>query len=273
MRQVTVLVAGVFAVGTAAHAGISIEALGGSYGWETSVDLVRCIDLKDGIFILTGRYYFEPVDNSEEPYRLQPFLQASSYAELALEFGPGDASLLDARALYVFPETPVGVAATLGFGSPVAGESGSLFAASAGGIFYVMADNKLAAEVSIGGEQWEIRQGAGPPPKPLVTINVTTFSVGARYVISVPNTGVPIEVYGGFRSIDVDGAKESGLAVEARYFFSKDIFAGFEFSGETDRFSVSGGYAIKGSFELEAELGIDDALGGDFVRFGAMMRF
>lgn len=256
-----------------AQAGLFAGPAGGSYAWEASVDLVTCIDADDLQFGLMGRYYFEPVDDSVEPYRLQPFLQAASYAEVFLEVGPGNASLLDTRGRYVFPGKPVGVTATLGFGNPAAGEDLSRLAASAGGVFYLIADNSLAAEVSIGGERWDERRGAGPPPKPLETVERTVFSAGARYVISLPKTGATLEAYGGFRAVDEEAAAERGLVLEARYFFNKEVFAGVEYSGIANRFGVSGGYALKESLELEGEIGTDDELGGTFARFGMRMRF
>jgi hypothetical protein len=265
-----------FLVGLVAAAAQAVGAAG-SYGSRASVEVLSYSDLDENRIAFGYTHYFTPVeDELDQPYRLQPFLQNPVCVEGVYEDGPYEASALTARGRYAVPGKPLAVTAELGFGDSWGGDG--LFRLGAGVVFYVLPENRLGVEASFTKDKWEEeRLGPGPPPKPVITeeIETSVTTVGARFVTPVPKTDATLEIFGGYRSTEAGDLNldDDGLALEARYFFNKQVFAGLGFSTDTDRVSVSGGYAMRERFEAEIELGKDDALGGDFFRARVGMRF
>jgi hypothetical protein len=246
----------------------------GEYSSRALIQLIRYRDLEDNGVLLGYRYYLGPVEDSADAYWLQPFLQKASYVEGGFSSGPLDAGLFSVGGQYVFPETPVGVTAGLGFGDSVDG--GDLTHFGAGVVFYVARDNNFAVEGSIERDKWtQTGTTTGPPPHLPYEFDVksTIAQIGARFVMPLPVEDWTLELAGGFRSVDVAGVEETGAVIDVRCFFGKDVFAGLSFSTDTDEISISGGYAHESGLEAEVEIGEDDLMYGDYMRIGVGMRF
>ena len=239
--------------------GEGAAAAEGSYMFVPAVDIASCSDIDENMMTLKARYYFFGVNDDENPYRLQPFLQKATWVEAGLQDGPGDTSLFGVEGQYVFPDTMIGARAGLKFGDYSGLDN---FQFKVGGIFYIGSE-RFAAELSL--LLWDL-DGEG----------CTVLDIGGRYVMPLEATGGTLEIYGGFRSTDPEtGESDSGLVAEVRYFFTKEVFAGVSFAtDDSDLFSVSGGYAHASGFQAEIEVGSDDSrYGGDFFRAEVGWRF
>lgn len=214
----------------------------GSFADEVRIQLAAYTDSDKGgnQFLVGYRYYFEDIRDEDEPYRLQPFLQRATYAEAAFESGPKDAGLFTVGARYMFLDTPFGAVAAAGFGKTDTDRDRSF--GSVGFDFYVVDEFAVEARMEFG-------DCAG---------SYNRFQVGARLLARVVATGHTIQIYCGYRALSAEGdADTNGVAAEARYFFDKHLFAGFDFTTDTNLFSVSAGYDAEGGFVAEIEAGTE----------------
>lgn len=246
-------------------------ALGDSYRMMGWVELAQYGDLGDSGITFSYRYYLlDPVEDTDKPYRLQPFLQRASYVDGSYGAGIGDSTLLAGHCRYMIPNVDIGVTGLLGLGASPAGYGQSAF--GGGMVYYFGDENNFALELDLS-RRTEERLGGGPPPKPVVATQTGTFLIGARYIWSFLRTGGMLELDGGYRLGNVDGAPENGIRAEVRYYFNKNAFAGGTLGTDTGRLSVCGGYAAGKVFQGEIELGRDGDVGGSFLRLQIGLRF
>lgn len=241
------------------------EALGDSYRMTGWVEFAPYGTGDIGITFSYRYYLLDPVEDTEKPYRLQPFLQRASYAEGSYGGGIGDSTLLAARCRYMIPNVDIGVSGVLGAGASEDARKQGLL--GGGMVYYLGDENDFALELDLSRRTEEIE--TGPPKNPKLETRVTgTFLIGARYIWSFLRNGGMLELGGGVRL----GSK-SGIRAEARYFFNKNVFAGGTIGTDTGRLSVCGGYAAGRRFQGELEIGRDDEVGGSFLRLQLGLRF
>ncbi len=260
----------------------------------------------EGGIVPSFRYYFTPVADTEKPYHLQPFLQQTSYLEGGFEVGPGAAALFVADGTFLLPGRPLAVTGELAFGRALLArktngqrfaDEGGHFGIGGGVVYYLTADNNLALEGSLAVESTKgdvtVRyRNPSPPPNWLIepldwTVNRTTLLLGARWVTSIPQWGGLLEVSGGLRMARYDfktnqplwqGPANIGddlidLAVDARYFFNKQTFAGLKFATGSRLFGITAGYATDKGYQVELEWVGEGEIAGGLFRLNLGMRF
>lgn len=192
------------------------------------------------------RRYFDEIVEEDRPYRLQPFTQRVTYLEGALAFGPGRAWLFDLGGRYVFPDTPFGALAEVGFGNalvdPAIEDYEGLIFGRLGFDFYLGArSTKLAVEARV-----ELGDLGGA---------YNRLEAGLRSVLNIVSAGDTIEIYAGYRGLSFENKSDlSEALVEVRYFFDKRVFVGLEFTTDTGRLGFSGGYNTASGLVAEIEL-------------------
>ena len=256
-------------------------ALGGSYQHVGAIRVGNYPNLGagDSELALLYKYYLSaPVLDDDKPYRLQTFFQHSSYiGGTIVADGIGSSSLFLAEGQYFFEEMRLAVGGKGGGGASIDKHAQGILG---GEVTYYFTDAyDLALELEFSGATAEQEQAGGPKPRPIIDVVTRTFAVGARYVTTLRNLAM-LEIAGGYRQVKTEekGAPSivrDGIIVDARYYFNKQIFAGVGLTMEPDRFSISGGYTAMKNFYVEIELGedTDPAVGGQFLRIEAGMRF
>jgi hypothetical protein len=238
---------------------LAAGSFGSPFSNEITIQLTAYPDL-DGAtnqYLVGYRYYAEEVYDEDWPYRLQPFLQEATYAEVVLESGPKEAGLFAVGGRYMFPGAPFGAAGTVGLGKMDTG--GDRRFANVGFDFYIIDELAVEARMEFG------ECGGG----------YNRFQGGVRFLAEVVRTGHVMEFYLGYRSLSAEGDEDpSGVVFEGRYFFDKHLFAGLEFTTDTNRFGVAAGYNTGSGFLAEIEAGSDDKGEGleDVERRGQFVR-
>lgn len=254
--------------------GLSSTAAGGmSYQHEPEVEFFKLdAEFYEFSTLTFGyKYFLEPVDNNEAPYWLQPFRQRSSWVSAGYGFGKWEAGTSDVdvgnfrvEGRYVIPEMPLGIDASYTKMSvDDADYEESEF--GLGVVYWLGDDNNLAVEGGFVFGDLDIG------------VDETTsvgLEVGARYI--VPIQDYQLEIAASYTSKDYDEnvwEDEDGLAVEARFFFTKEVFAGASFSTATDddTWDISGGYSNDSGLRVEGGVGKYD--GDDVAGFGVGYRF
>ena len=153
---------------------------------------------------------------------------------------------------YVIPDMPLGVDArytTMYIDDPDIDYEESEF--RLGVVYWLGDDNNLAVE---GGLVFG-KQDVGTETDSL------GFEVGARYI--APIQDYQLEIAARYASMDYDesGVDDAdGLAVEARFFFTKEVFAGASFytAEDYESWGISGGYSNDSGLRVEGSVGKED---------------
>ncbi len=198
------------------------------------------------------RWYFAPVDGMEGPYELQPFRQRASWAEIGYGFGEedvsgDDGSGLEIAARYAIPETAVGV--DLSYLKMETNDAELFHDLRLGAVVWLNDDSNLAIEAGIAFGKLSF----------VTPMKTTTIDVGARCVMPIEDHH--LEISGRFKSISVDAAGSSdlsGIEIETRFFFTKEVFAGFSFSTVDDDTSDESNWEISGGYTFP--MGLDVGL-------------
>ena len=250
-------------------------AIEGLYTSVGTVGFVNYKDLGTSETILSYRHYLpDSVIDDGKPVRLQPFLQRASYLEGSLALGSDDSNLLLAGGRYHLEQVGLLVGGRLGYGAtPVYLPR---WAVGAEAVYYFPGKHILALELELSRDTIE-EEGGGPAPRPIVKVDTDTVAVGARYVVPARKPLEFMEIVAGYRHSDTEGAVVEGIVVEARFFFSKYLFAGANVMvGLADNSSAIGasvGYAARENFHAEFGFGRDDEVGGEYSRFEVGLRF
>ncbi len=259
----------------------------------------------EGGIVPSFRYYFTPIADTEKPYHLQPFLQQTSYLEGGFESGPGAAGLFVADGTFLLPGRPLAVTGELAFGKALVAretgvdkrfaDEGGHFGIGGGVVYYLTADNDLALEGSLTFETTKghlddarFRNPGGPGwiTGPVDwTIGRSILRLGARWVTPIERWGGLLELSGGLHMLRYDLTSEPAgwqpaigedvidLAVDARYFFNKQLFAGLKFATGSRLFGITAGYAMDKGYQAEMEWVNEEELAGGLFRLKLGMRF
>jgi len=217
------------------------------------------------------RLYFAPVDTMEGPYELQPFTQRASWAQFEYVWGEDEgAPVNDYKAFgifarYVVPNSVVGI--DLSYSSMDRNDADWVNDLRLGAVVWLNDASNLALEAGIAlGEVTAVAS------------DTTTLDVGARCIMPIQD--FKLEIAGRYKSVDYEDtgtADESGIEVQTRFFFTKEVFAGFSFSTvdddttDTSNWMLSGGYSH--SSGLHAEIDIGEINDGDALMLTVGFRF